>query len=122
MTTNRLAKPVADGTAPRLTAAEYAAVARESGLLDKAQLWDRRAAELGEESIPNGQTVRFNGDGTTRKEWVAAQPVVTAHKHIMDRDRHNFTANDWSELNEYLTQQGSSVRYRADGSRYSVAA
>jgi hypothetical protein len=44
----------------KFTAAEYAAMAREKGLLDHAKAWDRRAEELGEERIPNGITVRLN--------------------------------------------------------------
>ena len=51
----------------RLTAAEYAAIARETGNLDKAKAWDQRAAELGEERIPNGITVRFRDDGSKHR-------------------------------------------------------
>jgi hypothetical protein len=36
-------------------------------------------------------------------------------KHIMERDRRGFTANDWAELNAYLESMGSPVRYAADG-------
>jgi len=38
--------------------------------------------------------------------------------HIADRrDRHNFTASDWAELNEYLERMGSPVRYSSTGTR-----
>lgn len=43
-------------------------------------------------------------------------------KHVMDRDRREFTAADWAELNEHLARVGSVVRYRADGTRYEIAA
>jgi hypothetical protein len=43
-------------------------------------------------------------------------------KHIADRDRSQFTADDWAELNEYLERMESAVRYRPDGSRYMVGA
>lgn len=39
-------------------------------------------------------------------------------RHIMDRDRSMFKAEDWAELNEYLERMGSDVRYRSDGSRF----
>lgn len=38
-------------------------------------------------------------------------------RHIMDRDRSEFTATDWAELNEWLESQGSVVRYSSDGRR-----
>jgi hypothetical protein len=38
-------------------------------------------------------------------------------KHIMERDRSKFTANDWRELNAYLEGQGSRVRYSEAGER-----
>ena len=78
MTANRLA---ARSTAKRdnnglperereLMACEFAAIARETGQFDKAKEWDKRAAELGEERIPNGQTVRFQKDGTLKRVWI----------------------------------------------------
>ncbi len=78
MTANRLAKsegPKAGVTkcgSPYLTAAEYAAVAREAGKLDLAKQWDARAAELGEDRIPNGTTVRFRGNGIKERVRFAA--------------------------------------------------
>ncbi len=61
-TTNRLVKatPAADS---KLTAAEWAAIAREKGRSEAAKAWDVRAMELGEQRIPNGTTVRFDSDG-----------------------------------------------------------
>lgn len=38
-------------------------------------------------------------------------------KHIMDRDRREFTANDWAELNDHLEKMGSPVRYSSDGKK-----
>jgi hypothetical protein len=59
-----MANPLLDKAKPafvsKFTAAEYAAMAREKGLLEHAKAWDRRAGELGEERIPNGITVRLN--------------------------------------------------------------
>jgi hypothetical protein len=66
MTTSRLAKPSSDFES-KLTAAEWAALAREKGHLDAAKAWDRRAVELGEERIPNGITVRFLKDGSKER-------------------------------------------------------
>lgn len=37
--------------------------------------------------------------------------------HIADRDRRDFTAADWAELNEYLEKMGSPVRYGPDGTK-----
>ncbi len=47
----------------KLTAAEWAAIAREKGRSEAAKAWDVRAMELGEQRIPNGTTVRFDSDG-----------------------------------------------------------
>lgn len=41
-------------------------------------------------------------------------------KHIADRDRRNFTAADWAELNVWLEKQGAKARYRPDGTRYMI--
>lgn len=38
-------------------------------------------------------------------------------KHIMERDRSQFTTPDWAELNAYLEGMGSPVRYLSDGTR-----
>jgi hypothetical protein len=75
MTTNRLATRATtakrDNGLPErereLMACEFAAIARETGQLDKAKLWDKAAAELGEERIPNGITVRFQKDGSLKR-------------------------------------------------------
>ena len=49
-------------------------------------------------------------------------PVVHAApywaKHIADRDRKQFVAQDWAELNEYLEKMGATARYSPDGTRY----
>jgi len=42
-------------------------------------------------------------------------------KHIMDRDRREFTANDWAELNAHLEKMGSPVRYSSDGKKIATA-
>lgn len=47
---------------------------------------------------------------------MAALPPVK--QHVADRDRRNFTASDWAELNEHLAAMGSTVRYRPDGAKY----
>lgn len=61
--------PLGDGKRPafvsKLTAAEWAAEARDRGKLDIAKMWDQRAAELDEERIPNGTGIRFRKDRTT---------------------------------------------------------
>lgn len=49
-----------------------------------------------------------------RRNLPAGPPI---HKHVMDRDRSQFTASDWQELNEHLERMGSAVRYRPDGSK-----
>lgn len=41
-------------------------------------------------------------------------------KHIAERDRSDFTANDWAELNSYLEDMGSVVRYSPAGERHTV--
>lgn len=53
----------------KLTAAEWAAEAREKGNLDVAKAWDAKAAELGQERIPNGIGVRLR-KGETTTYWV----------------------------------------------------
>jgi hypothetical protein len=51
------------------------------------------------------------------------QPALPPIKHhIADRDRKNFTAEDWAELNQHLERMGATVRYQSDGTRYSVEA
>jgi hypothetical protein len=42
-------------------------------------------------------------------------------RHITDRDRRFFKAEDWAELNVYLEGQGSPVRYGPDGTRHANA-
>lgn len=54
----------------KLTAAEWAAIAREKGHSAVAKAWDVRAMEIGQERIPNGQTVRFKEDGTVERVWI----------------------------------------------------
>lgn len=54
------------------------------------------------------------------REYPAALPAPPTVKHIMERDRSNFTAADWAELNEHLEKQGSKVRYQPDGTRYTI--
>ena len=56
----------------KLTAAEWAALCREKGELEKAKAWDLRAAELGEDRIPNGVTVRFNEAKEKYRGWIKA--------------------------------------------------
>lgn len=52
-----------------------------------------------------------------RMEAREAMTALPVRKHIADRDRRDFTADDWAELNEHLEQQGSPVRYGPDGTR-----
>jgi hypothetical protein len=68
MTTNRLAK--SETFQSKFTAAEWAALAREKRLMNHANAWDQRAAELGEERIPNGITVRLKKDGSKERVWI----------------------------------------------------
>lgn len=54
----------------------------------------------------------------------ASLPLITGppvKRHIADRDRRSFTADDWAELNQYLERMGAGARYRSDGSKYLVA-
>lgn len=51
------------------------------------------------------------------QEIQEAMTALPARKHIADRDRSNFTASDWAELNEYLEKMGSPVRYSSDGTK-----
>jgi hypothetical protein len=52
-----------------------------------------------------------------RAEDEASRLLPPPRKHIMDRDRRNFVAADWAELNEYLEKNGSPVRYGSDGTK-----
>ena len=52
-----------------------------------------------------------------RAEAEEVRALPPPRKHIMDRNRGNFTAADWAELNEYLERQGSPVRYSSDGKK-----
>lgn len=80
----------------------------------KAQPFFPRTCELREEALSYG------------RHLTAALPAPPApegpppKKHVMDRDRSTFTADDWDELNKYLEWGGSPYRYRADGTRYEV--
>lgn len=48
----------------------------------------------------------------------AALPGPPVKRHIADRDRRDFVADDWAELNEHLERLGSKARYHSDGTRY----
>lgn len=55
-------------------------------------------------------------------EW--SQPKLEGpppKRHIADRDRSKFTADDWAELNIWLESQGAKARYRIDGTKYLVS-
>jgi hypothetical protein len=65
------AKPLSEDR-EHLTAAEFAAIARENGDLKKAKLWDAEARLRGEEPIPYGLTVRYNENGTKRRAPIAS--------------------------------------------------
>ena len=41
--------------------------------------------------------------------------------HISNRDRRDFKAEDWAELNEWLEQMGAGARYHPDGTKYLVS-
>lgn len=49
-----------------------------------------------------------------------AAAMITVKRHIADRDRRNFKAEDWVELNEWLETQGATARYHSDGTRYFI--
>jgi hypothetical protein len=52
---------------------------------------------------------------------IIATPMLEgppAKRHISNRDRRYFKAEDWAELNEWLEQMGATARYRSDGTRY----
>ena len=101
-------------------------------------LQDIRAAEVAQVSMEVRRTVtrpsqivpeiaKLVGERRARSRRIAElEPPKNAlpppPKHIMDRDRRNFTANDWAELSAHLEKVGSPVRYRADGTRYTVTA
>ncbi len=119
-TTNRLAKPAAPEK-PQLTAADNAAIAEHEGKRHLAEQWREEARNRGEPLHPLGVVPRFNSTGGI-DHVDTARKSPSPRKHIMNRDRSNFTHADWQELNAHLEQLGSSVRYGADGSRYSVAA
>lgn len=65
MTANPIKIVAKVGAPSKLQANEWAAIAREKGLLAHARAWDARAEQLGEHRIPDGLTVRFNQDGMT---------------------------------------------------------
>jgi hypothetical protein len=47
-------------------------------------------------------------------------PGPPIKRHIADRDRRSFNADDWAELNEHLERMGATKRYRSDGTKYDV--
>lgn len=54
-------------------------------------------------------------------EWSAPKLEGPPPKrHIADRDRHDFTANDWADLNEHLERVGATARYHPDGTKYLI--
>lgn len=101
-------------------------------------LADIRASEVAEVSMEVRRTVtrpsqivpeiaKLVGERRARSRRIAEldppkDALPPPPKHIMDRDRKNFTAEDWAELSAHLEKMGSPVRYRADGSKYTVAA
>jgi hypothetical protein len=51
----------------------------------------------------------------------ASAPLIEGpppKRHIADRDRKDFKAADWAELNEHLEKMGAKARYHSDGTRY----
>lgn len=65
MTTDRFAKPAAQTRTSLFTAAEYAAMAREKGLLEHARAWESVALERGEALLGPETSVRVGSDGKT---------------------------------------------------------
>lgn len=59
-------KIVTEGNSYRVsfTAAEWAAMAREKGLTEHAERWEKKALERGEQLIPRGITIRVAEDKT----------------------------------------------------------
>lgn len=85
----------------------------------------RRSVTRPAQIVP--EIARLVGERRKREQFIREyeQPKLEGPplvKHISDRDRRNFTADDWAELNEHLERMGSSVRYRSDGSRYEAKA
>lgn len=78
MSTNPLKNgKLAEGFVPKLTAADFASIARENGDWEKAKAWQRVADERGEDRIPDHKRVSFN----TSKEkiyvparWTTREP------------------------------------------------
>jgi hypothetical protein len=102
-------------------------------------LQDIRAAEVAEISMEVRRTVtrpsqivpeiaklvaerrkRANESARRAHEYEEDRKAIPVRRHIANRDRRNFTAEDWAELNEYLESVGAKARYRADGSRYFI--
>lgn len=83
----------------------------------KAEPFFPRTCELREVALNYGQAL------TARRALPAPErpPGPPIKRHIADRDRKNFTAEDWAELNEHLERMGATARYRSDGSRYMIA-
>ncbi len=117
MTTNRLAKSTTT-TELKFTAAEWAAIAHEKGHAEASRKWDERAADLGEQRLPYGMTVRFKDKETVERVWTA-QPAPKSGP-LLDRRGEAMSNADTAELNTILASLGATARYRADGSRYSV--
>ena len=60
----------------------------------------------------------------SRIRQASCQPAIEGppvKRHIADRDRRTFKAEDWAELNEHLEKMGAGARYRPDGTRYLIA-
>jgi hypothetical protein len=89
-------------------------------------LADIRASEVAEVSMEVRRTVtrpsqivpeiaKLVGERRARSRRIAEldppkDALPPPPKHIMDRDRKNFTAEDWAELSAHLEKMGSPVR------------
>lgn len=66
------------------------------------------------------ETMEWRRDSAREAAALALPGPPRAKPHIADRDRRNFLAADWAELNEHLERMGATARYHPDGTRYFI--
>lgn len=80
----------------------------------KEQPFFPRTCELREIALDYGRS-------KTKALPPPVKPAPYNAKDIQDRDRSQFVAADWKELNERLEKLGSTWRYHDNGTRYSIS-
>jgi hypothetical protein len=80
----------------------------------------RRAVQRPSQIVP--KIAELVAERRKHERWIReheqpALPGPPIKRHIADRDRRNFTADDWAELNAWLESQGSTVRYGPEGKK-----